>query len=197
MPGSPDEDPRFDRDAIEQAFGALSDRLRVRGVRATVYIVGGAAMILAHRRSETTLDVDALLIDPRETVLKAAREVARDRGLADDWLNDRVRTVLRIPHRPDLRAITLYNSPYLVVTGASASHLLAIKVRAGSQSDENDIKNLLRQLGVRTIREVRDIHNALFPNNPLPPRQNANAMVQLHQVLREDPRGRAAPWGQR
>lgn len=192
MYGFPEVDPRFDKDAIEQAFDALSDRLRERGVRATVYIVGGAAMILAHRRSETTLDVDALIMDPRDTVLDAAREVARACGLADDWLNDRVRTVPHMPRRPDKRAITLYDSPYLVVTGASAPYLLAMKVRAGRQSDETDIKNLLRQLSLRTMSEVREIHNALFPNNPLPPRQDANATVLLRRVLREDRKARAA-----
>ena len=192
MCGLRDKDPRFGKDAIKQAFDALADQLRQRGVRATVYIVGGAAMILAHRRSESTLDVDALIIDPRDTVLDAAREVARIHGLADDWLNDRVRTVPNMPCQPGKRAITLYDSPSLVVTGASATHLLAMKVRAGRQSDETDIKNLLRQLDVRTMSEVREIHNALFPNNPLPPRQDANAMVLLRRVLREGQKGRAA-----
>lgn len=196
MSGSPDKDLRFDKKAVEQAFGALSDRLRERGVRATVYIVGGAAMILAHRRSENTLDVDALMIDPREAVLNASREVARARGLAHDWLNDKVRSIPHIPRRPDSRAITLYDSPHLVVTGASAAHLLAMKVRAWRQSDGLDIKNLMRQLDVRAMREVREIHDALFPNNPLPPRQDANAMVLLRQVLREDQRGRTPRRGQ-
>ena len=149
-------------------------------------------MILAHRRSESTLDVDALFIDPRDTVLDAAREVTRIHGLPDDWLNDRVRTVPHMPRQPDKRAITLYDSPSLVVTGASATHLLAMKVRAGRQSDETDIKNLLRQLDVRTMSEVREIHNALFPNNPLPPRQDANAAVLLRRILREGQKGRAA-----
>ena len=154
-------------------------------------------MILAHRRSENTLDVDALMIDPRETVLNAAREVARERGLADDWLHDKVRSVPHIPRRPYRRSITLYDSPHLVVTGASAAHLLAMKVRAGRQSDELDIKNLLRQLDVRAMSEVREIHNALFPNNPLPPRQDGNAMVLLRQVLKEDLPGRAPRRGER
>ena len=192
MNGFPEEGPRFDKKAIEQAFDALSDRLRERGVRATVYIVGGAAMILAHRRSETTLDVDALIMDPRDTVLDAARVVGCACGRADDWLNDRVRTVQHMPRRPDKRAITLYDSPYPVMTGASAAYLLAMKVRAGRQSDETDIKNLLRRLDVRTMSEVREIHNALLPNNPLPPRQDVNAMVLPRRVLGEDRKGRAA-----
>ncbi len=78
MTGSPDKERPLDMEAIERALEALSKRLRDRELRAHVYIVGGAAMILARRRSKATVDVDALMIDQRTTVLEAAREVARE-----------------------------------------------------------------------------------------------------------------------
>ncbi len=64
-----------------RAFEALSERLRERGLKGHVYVGGGAAMILEHRRSLSTLDVDALMIDERDAVLEAAGDVARDHRL--------------------------------------------------------------------------------------------------------------------
>lgn len=178
----------LDKDTIMRAFEALSERLQERAVKAHVYIVGGAAMILAHRRSQSTLDVDALLIDEREAVLGAAREVARDHRLPVDWLNDEVRKIPVLPGSPDKRAMTLFGSPHLVVTGASAQHMLAMKVRAGRNSDEADIKFLLRMLDVRTLRQLRAIHSAVFPHDGIPWRKEAAVADLIRQLWGDDPR---------
>ncbi len=81
----------LDRDDLTRAFAALGKRLAERGVRAHMYVVGGAAMTMAYRRSRTTVDVDALTIDHRAAVLEAAGEVARELHLSADWLNENVR----------------------------------------------------------------------------------------------------------
>ena len=148
-------------------------------------------MILAHRRSESTVDVDALIIDHRESVLEEARAVARDHNLATEWLNDQVRNVPILPGRPDPRPGTLYGSPSLVVTGASAEFLLAMKVRAGRASDEVDIKSLLRTLDVRTVRRLREIHKALFPYDGIPWRKEERAIELMRDVEEERKRERS------
>ena len=148
MSGSQGSDAQLDRDAIERAFNALAKRLEELQVRGHIYIVGGAAMVLAHRRSKSTLDVDPLVIDPRGTVLQAAVDVAREQSLPADWLNDKVANIAILPYRPPSKAQVLFDSPYLVVTGASARHMLAMKVRTGCSRDEDDIKLLLRRLKV-------------------------------------------------
>ena len=182
MHGSRNRGSPLDKARIARAFDALSERLRKRGVRANVFVVGGAAMILAHRRSESTVDVDALIIDPRESVLEESRAVARDHNLATEWLNDQVRNEPVLPGRPDSRPVTLYSSPSLVVTGASAEFLLAMKVRAGRASDEVDIKNLLRALDVRTVRRLREMHKALFPHDGIPWRKEERAIELMRDV---------------
>ena len=56
------------RGDLEEASQALERKPARLGMRAHVYVVGGAAMAMAYRRSCRTMDVDALTIDQRETV---------------------------------------------------------------------------------------------------------------------------------
>ena len=169
------------RGELERAFRALGRRLAERGVRAHVYVVGGAAMVMAYRRSRTTMDVDALVIDHREAVLGAAAEVARDLRLDPDWLNEDVRTQARVPAVPDERARVLHDSPHLVVTGASEAHMLAMKVHAAREADEQGIKWLLRRVGVRIMAGLEEIHQEVFRGERIPRR----GYQRLARLLRE------------
>ena len=130
------------RDDIVGLFSELSESLRSRGIRGHVYIVGGAAMILGFRRERTTHDVDARIENDKEAVLAAVAEVAEAHQLRPDWLNENA--TLFMPHGRDTRARTVFNSPHLVVTGASAEHLLAMKLDAARDTDEGDIQTLLQ-----------------------------------------------------
>ena len=185
MLGSPESGRPLDRRAIQRAFEGLEKHLAERGVRAHVYIVGSAALVLAHRRSRTTMDVDALSIDHRGAVLDAARSVAREQGLRDDWLNDQVCWVPVLPPRPDARAEVLFDSPHLVVTGASAPHILAMKVRAARPRDLEDIKSLVRELGITNMQEVREIHRAVYPHDGIPWRSELRVEACLHDLREE------------
>ena len=198
MPGSPDPASVFDGEKIAEAFEALSERLRAMEVRAHLYVIGGAAMLMAHRRSASTVDVDALEIDPRDTVLAAADEVGRNLGLPRGWLNDRA---LKVPPagsivgQPDTRREVLYNSPYLVVTGASARHMLAMKVRSARRRDEDDITLLVRKLGIRTFREVEEVYRAVYPQDEIPYRNRERVQDLLREPAvehRKRPRPRSA-----
>ncbi len=70
MPGTRAAEPggHLSAERIQEAFSALSDRLAARSIRANIYIVGGAAILLAHERDRVTADIDALSIDPHDTV---------------------------------------------------------------------------------------------------------------------------------
>ena len=88
------------------------------------------------------------------------------RGGADPrWLNEQATSFL--PRRPDTAAPTLYDSPTLVVTGASPRYLLAMKLRSARGQDEKDIETLVRHLGITTAGEAVQIHDHLFPDTPI------------------------------
>ena len=183
MSGFPDP-LALDRQALQRAFDGLSRHLAERGIKAHIYVVGGAAMVLAHRSARLTRDVDALAIDRREEVLEAAAKVADELGLSPDWLNDAVRTAPWPAPRPDARAAVVYDSRNLVVTGASAEQLLAMKVRAGRAADSEDVELLIRRLGISTLLHVQAIHDAVFPHDPIPER-NMELIIDCLQRVRD------------
>ena len=83
----------MDREDIEGALLELAEELDRRGVVARIYLVGGAAMVLAYESRFSTDDVDVSGY-PTEDVLAVAAEVAERRGLRPDWLDDSVKVYL-------------------------------------------------------------------------------------------------------
>lgn len=177
----------LDRNAILSALEALSERMREKHLRAHIYIVGGAAMSLTHRRSQATFDVDALIVNETGSLIEVAREIADESGLPRDWLNDNVRQLSIVPPEPDVCARTVFDSPHLVVTGASARHLLAMKVHAARERDLEDIATLVRELGIATMPQIREVHKAVFPHADLPER-SAHRVSELLKALEDSRR---------
>ena len=157
------------RETILESLEELSETLAESGVRATAYIVGGAAIVLAHRhRTRTTVDIDALSLDEEQAVLAFARDLADKKGLALDWLKTEVKKIIDTSLPEDKNAEVVFESPSLVVTGASPEHLLAMKIKAGRDKDLNDIEFLARKLGMRSFAEAKQVHDALFPRHEIP-----------------------------
>ena len=69
----------LDAAAMRTLLAELDERLRERGVAASVYVVGGAAMALAYGRDGVTPDIDALT--SHRAVAEEARAMADDHGL--------------------------------------------------------------------------------------------------------------------
>ena len=151
----------------------LSEKLKDRGVRGHIYIIGGAAMVLGFRHDGTTHDVDARVKSDKEAVLAAAAEIAETHGLVPNWLNDDA--AVFIPDTADTRARTVFDTPHLVVTGASPQHVLAMKLEAARNTDREDIEALLETLGIERREQAVEIHRAVYPKWEL--EQSAQQMV--------------------
>ena len=149
------------RERILELFEELSEELRFSRARAQIYVVGGAAMSLAFDRERTTRDVDARIAAGHHRLAEAVRAVGLRHGLPDTWLNEQATAWM--PCAEDARAQTLFESPYLTVTGASARHLLAMKLRAGREQDREDIAVLCKHLELRRREEAIRIYQQVFP----------------------------------
>lgn len=141
----------LDRQGIEALLLELAERLETQGVQGRLFVVGGAAMALAYGRGRATQDIDALF-EPKEVVDAAARQVARDRGLAEDWLNDAVKGFL-IGSDPD--ASTYLDKPGLRVEVASPRYLFVLKALAARvDRDAADLITLFRLCGFGDVDEA-------------------------------------------
>lgn len=134
----------FRLDDIVELLSELDRLLRDRGLSASIFVVGGAAVAMSGARGDrVTLDVDAMT--RQDVVLDVAAELAQLRGLPTDWLNRRAGAwmppfpagALDPPDRPGLR-----------VTYADAGYLLATKLIAQRAKDEADIVALAEQIGL-------------------------------------------------
>ncbi len=143
----------FDRDTIEALLKEVGVRLEDRGVQGRLFVVGGAAMALAYGRRRTTQDVDAVF-EPKEVIHDVARQIAVERGLHPDWLNDGVKEFL-VGTDPD--ATTHLDEPGLRVEVASPRYLFVLKALAARvDRDTGDLVTLFGLCGFRDVDEALD-----------------------------------------
>ena len=151
----------LNKDGLVELLDELSERLKRKKARASIYIVGGAAMALAFDRSRTTHDIDGRIDKGHGALIEAVHEIAHRRGLPTSWLNDQATP--KMPMARDERARTVYASQYLTVTGASGEHILGMKLESARAFDQKDVITLVKHLKIRTVGEGTGIHGRLFP----------------------------------
>ncbi len=156
------------RDELREAFRRLADHLRRRRVVGHIYVVGGAAMVLAYDAERITRDVDALLVEAHGPITDAAFGVAAELGLPRSWLNEQASSFL--PRQPDDAATLVVDYPNLKVTAASPRHVVAMKARAARPRDLDDLGRLADLLELSSLADVIAIHDAVFPDDTLPER---------------------------
>lgn len=161
-------DRLLDRSALEAAFTRLAEELARVGVRADVYVFGGAAMVLAYGVERATRDVDAVF-EPHGAVLDAAQRVADREHLPRWWLNEQASVYLS--PQVDTSAAPVFDHPHLRVAAASPEHMVAMKALAAREQDLDDLRELVAHLGLRSPKSVIDIVARVFPDDPLTDRK--------------------------
>lgn len=144
---------------VSALLAELGERLAGRGIEGEIYVVGGAAMMLAYDRARVTRDIDAVGV-PQEQIDLEVRAMAADhRDLDSDWLNARVLPLL--PRGVDGERLQVLGGPGLTVNVASPKWMLAMKARAArGRRDLDDIWVLCQILNIRAVADVWTIcHN--------------------------------------
>jgi hypothetical protein len=170
----------MDRDEIEGALRELSEELNRRGVVARIYLVGGAAMVLAYQSRISTDDVDGSGY-PTDDVMAVAAEVAERRGLQPDWLHDSVKVYFPTFKGPDWRPVFKVGTVEVVV--ADERTLLAMKMQASrGRRDEADIKFLLGRCQITAVGDAVALYEQYFPEDDLPDRALPMLRFALEQT---------------
>jgi Nucleotidyltransferase of unknown function (DUF6036) len=150
----------FTKARILRALQALGEELTREGVRAQIFIVGGAAMALAYSTRRITKDIDAIF-EPKQTVYAAAAKVAEELGLPENWLNDAVKGFLP---GPDEAPRPVPSVEGIEVTTASPRYLLAMKLMAMRfGEDDEDIEILLRECDIDSPKEALGVLEQIYP----------------------------------
>lgn len=142
----------------------LDGRLKDRGVKASLYLVGGAAMTLEYGRDVLTPDIDAVI--SHQAVLEEAQLMAKVHGLPEKWLNSDARGW--VPPRPEW-ARRRPTELGLTVHVAPAEHVLAMKLIALRRKDRPDIRLLIRRchMAFATAGEYADLLERVYAGEDL------------------------------
>jgi hypothetical protein len=136
-------------------------------VTGELFVVGGAVMCLAYAARESTRDVDALF-RPASTVRAAAARVAARAGVDANWLNDGVKGFLS----DNGSFAPFLELSHLHVMVAQPDYMLAMKclsMRIGEEfHDEDDVRYLLRHLGIESYDAALDVIGRFYPLERFP-----------------------------
>lgn len=144
----------MDRDDILAVLTELGARLEAQGLQGDLYVVGGAAMALAYDARRATRDIDGVF-EPKSRIYELAAQMAADRGLPPDWLNDAVKGFLPGPDPSDG---PVFDLPGLRVQAASVQMLLGLKVLAARiGEDDDDVALLAEMAGLDDPEDVLDL----------------------------------------
>jgi hypothetical protein len=178
---------KLDRQTIEAALAAMNTRLEAAGVIGEICIFGGSAMVLAFDARQATRDVDAVFRPP-ELFRHAAVEVADELNLPENWLNDGVKGF--VSSVQDYVPDDMPQFSHLRVIRPSAAYLLAMKCMAArvagydTRGDIEDVRFLVRHLGLRTAEQVLEIVGRYYP----PERIAVKTQYFIEEVVQELPK---------
>jgi hypothetical protein len=136
--------PPLQADVLRRAFRALDARLEAPF---TLIVGGGTAMMLAYRLPVRTTDLTAYPARGRlGDVAPQLRAVARELGLAPDWVNPHYETFAHVlPPDYGSRLREVFAGAKLRVMALGVEDLLVVKCFAGREKDVGHARALLRR----------------------------------------------------
>lgn len=154
------------RKEIVEALERLGQLAVAHGTKIELALVGGALMVLVYDARESTRDIDAIILAPREAnkVRELAQIVADERGWPDDWLNDGAKGFLIGFSAGPI----VFSAPGIEACSPTTGQLLAMKLSAWRDDvDIADARRLLQELPGSRDEIWRAIEPYLVPGDEL------------------------------
>lgn len=169
---------------LERALTRMGELAQRQGTKLEICLYGGAVMMLAYDTRQITKDVDAI-IQPSELGWRLARQVGEEQGLPEGWMNDQVKQFVA----PTERTRSLpWDAPGIALTAPTAGYMLAMKALAcrqplpGFQGDLDDLRFLIRKMGVGSVEEIQKYVDKYYPDDVIP---EGDAIV-LNAIIEEE-----------
>jgi hypothetical protein len=164
-------DKILSREDILWGLERIREGLASTGASGTVKIIGGSAMILGgHADRAATVDIDAVVLIPRESIVEIATAVAHERGWPENWINLEAQGLY-----PAYAGLPLWNprpdlsDDALTVEVATRGALLAMKLNASRRGrEDDDIRALMTACGVATVAEADRHFSEYFRGESMP-----------------------------
>jgi hypothetical protein len=158
----------FSRQEIITGLTRLGELAQAQGISIELTLLGGAVMVLAFHARESTRDVDAVILSPREArkVRELAKQVADEKNWDEDWLNDAAKGYLMGISEGQV----LFTAPGIIARAPSLAQLLAMKLSAWRDDvDIADARRLLREIssGQDKDRIWKNMEPYLVPGDEL------------------------------
>lgn len=158
----------FNREQIIQGLTRLGELAQAQGFNIELTLMGGAVMVLEFRTRESTRDIDALILSPREAhkVRELVKQVASEKGWNEDWMNDAAKGYLVGLSMGQV----LFNAPGIIARAPAREQMLAMKLSAWRDDvDISDARRILQELApARSKDEIwKSVEPFLVPGNEL------------------------------
>jgi hypothetical protein len=121
---------------IKNYLELLNNKLADMDVKGEICLYGGAVMCLVFNARPATKDVDAIF-EPANKIREAAKQIADENHLHNDWLNDGVKGFV-VSHNKKI----LFDWSNLKVYYAEPDYLLAMKSMS-ARIDTMDRKDII------------------------------------------------------
>lgn len=164
----------LEREQILRALARIAELLRERNVQGEICLLGGTAMVLAFKARPSTKDVDAIF-EPTSEIREAARIVAAEQDLPDEWLNDAAKGFVSSRHEAASGDLPQFEG--LRITAPTPEYMLAMKCmasRIGYAGDEpsnvGDIRHLIHHLDLKTSEQALGTVARFYPSDRVPAR---------------------------
>ncbi len=176
----PSEHKPFGNRELMFYLSEVNKELRVSASEEIHLLVGGGVAMFSRRPGRLTGDIDVLSEGMTDGLRHAVGRVAERNGLAPDWMNDAAKifnVALAIDTEP------VFRGSHLIVESVGPRYLLAMKLAARRDKDEEDTIHLIRELNIRSSDELMDLmEEALPPPRLLTPAMQYWAMEALDRA---------------
>ncbi len=155
----------INKEQIIDLFHKLNEKLRTRGVKGEIGVVGGSVMCIAFDARAATKDVDAIF-EPSSIIRAASREIAQEKSLPTDWLNDAAMGYLSSKFRKD----EVLSLSHLIIWVPDPKGMLAMKCISArwDTSDKDDVEFLIKHIGLKDAESVLESIEYYYPKKIVP-----------------------------